>query len=322
MAATGRAYKEITFQQLRSFCETARLGSFTAAAAFLDVAHPTVWKQVHALERELGTKLLEPFGRGCRLTSAGELLTELAQPAVASIGGLKRRFQEQLGVTETRLTVVSSPRIMVEDLPDCVVAFEKHHAHARLSVWEVNNEEISGVVEAGGADLGLTASPTEHDNPRLEYSPAYSLDLFLVARADHPLARKRRFRPEDLLKYPIVNAPNSLLTPIISHALNELGVFRTQPRRVEARHAAAIRHYAGMGFGIGLLGRLPKSEPQPGFHERNLSPYFGSISVRFVWRRSIVQAPTTITFMDTVREVLGSTNASGRGKKPRPKKKS
>ena len=104
MARTGRAYKEITFQQLRSFCETARLWSFTAASQFLDVAHPTVWKQVHALERELGAKLLEPFGRGCRLTSAGELLAELAQPAVASIGSLKRTFQEQLEVAETRLT--------------------------------------------------------------------------------------------------------------------------------------------------------------------------------------------------------------------------
>ena len=320
MAKTGRAYKEITFQQLRSFCETARLGSLTAAAKFLDVAHPTVWKQVHALERELGTKLLEPFGRGCRLTSAGELLAELAQPAVASIGTLKRRFQEQLDVAETRLTVVSSPRIMVEDLPDCVVAFEKRHPHVRLSVWEVNNEEISRVVESGGADLGLTASPVEHDNPRLEYSPAYPLDLFLVARADHPLARKRSIRPEDLLKYPVVNTPDALLTPSISHSLAELGVFRTQPRRVEARHAAAIRHYAGMGFGIGLLGRHPNSKPQPGFHERNMSSHFGSITVRFVWRRSIVQPPTTMEFMDTVRTVLGNSKVKGRSKSRRSKR--
>jgi DNA-binding transcriptional LysR family regulator len=139
-----------------------------------------------------------------------------------------------------------------------------------------------------------------------------------VARADHPLASKRRFRPEDLLRYPIVNAPDSYLTASISHALTELGVFRTQPRRVEARHAAAIRHYAGMGFGIGLLGRLPNSVPQPGFHERNLSQYFGSITVRFVWRRSIAQPPTAIEFMDTVRTMLGESQAGFRSKGRRP----
>jgi hypothetical protein len=51
------AYTEITLQQLRSFCETARLGSFTAAAASLGLAHPTVWQQVHAVEREFGEQL-------------------------------------------------------------------------------------------------------------------------------------------------------------------------------------------------------------------------------------------------------------------------
>ncbi len=58
-----RAYKDITLQQLRSFCETVRVGSLTAAADALGLARPTVWKQVHALERQLGMLLLEPHAR-------------------------------------------------------------------------------------------------------------------------------------------------------------------------------------------------------------------------------------------------------------------
>jgi hypothetical protein len=75
-----------------------------------------------------------------------------------------------------------------------------------------------------------------------------------------------------------------------------------------------------MGFGIGFMGRLANSAPQPGFHERNLSSHFGSITVRFVWRRSIVQAPSTIEFMATVRTVLGSSRSSGQSKNRRRKK--
>ena len=78
--------------------------------------------------------------------------------------------------------------------------------------------------------------------------------------------------------------------------------------------------YAGMGFEIGLLGRHPDGKPQSGFHERNLSSQFGGITVRFVWRRSIVQAPTTIEFMDTVRTVLGISKAGARTKTRRSKK--
>ncbi len=306
MAKTGRAYKEITFQQLRSFCETARLGSFTAAAEFLDVAHPTVWKQVHALERELGMQLFEPYGRGCRLTGAGRLLAELAQPAVASIGTLKRVFHERLQVTATRLTVASSPRILVEDLPQSVVAFEKLQPRVQLSLAEVTSDEISIAVETGKADLGLTARPTDQDNPRLEYAPAYRLDIFLVTRADHPLASKRTVVPEDLLKYPVVNAPDSFQNPSINLALSDLGLFRTQPRRVETHYAAAMRRYVELGFGIGLSGRLPKGAPQAGFHERNMSRFFGSVMVRFVWRRGVLQAPAAREFIETVQQTLGS----------------
>src|SRR5262245_66612414 len=79
------AYKDLKVQQLRSFCETARLGSLTAAAAALGFAQPTVWEQVHALERLLGAKLIEREAYGCRLTDAGRVLLEFAAPLVAGM---------------------------------------------------------------------------------------------------------------------------------------------------------------------------------------------------------------------------------------------
>ena len=63
-------FKEVSLQQLRSFCETARLGSLAAAANSLGLAQPTVWEQVHALERVLATKLLQRQARGSCLTAA------------------------------------------------------------------------------------------------------------------------------------------------------------------------------------------------------------------------------------------------------------
>src|SRR5262252_8234799 len=89
-----RAYKETTIQQLRSFYETAHLGSFVAAAASLGLANPTVWQQVRALERDLGVRLLEPDGRGCRLTEDGAVLAQLVGPLVSGLASLKRRFRE------------------------------------------------------------------------------------------------------------------------------------------------------------------------------------------------------------------------------------
>ncbi len=52
-------FKEMSLQQLRSFCEASRLGSLAAAADSLSLSQPTVWEQVHSLERVLGTRLLD-----------------------------------------------------------------------------------------------------------------------------------------------------------------------------------------------------------------------------------------------------------------------
>src|SRR5437660_863564 len=91
--AKNRPYKELTFQQLRSFCETARLGSFAAAAKSIGLTHPTVREQVLSLERAFQVKLIQPHGRGCHLTAEGRLLAEIAAPLVTSATALRPRFE-------------------------------------------------------------------------------------------------------------------------------------------------------------------------------------------------------------------------------------
>ena len=111
-----RAYKEITLQQLRSFCETVRLGSLTAAADSLGLARPTVWKQVHALEDYLGIQLVEPHARGCEPTEAGRMLADQVSPLITGIASLRQSLQSGGQVHETQLTVAASSRLLVRTI--------------------------------------------------------------------------------------------------------------------------------------------------------------------------------------------------------------
>src|SRR5205809_6854510 len=94
------SYKEIQLQQLRSFCETARLGSLTAAAESLGLAQPTVWEQVHALERALAVTLVEREAHGCRLTESGRRVAELAAPLVQGMAAFRHSVRQALGQVE------------------------------------------------------------------------------------------------------------------------------------------------------------------------------------------------------------------------------
>ena len=62
----------MTLNQLRTFLAVAETGSVRAAAHDLVVTQAAVSASLAALQKSLGVTLLEPDGRGLRLTAAGQ----------------------------------------------------------------------------------------------------------------------------------------------------------------------------------------------------------------------------------------------------------
>ncbi len=299
-------YKGMHFQQLRSFCETARLGSMAAAASSLGVSQPTIWAQVHALEREFGTPLVETHRRGCRLTEAGHLLAELASPLVNGFESLKRAFHERHGDQVASLTVAASQRILIEDLPEPIAVFEQEHPHVRLILLERMSGHVAEAVAAGEADLGLSTEAEAGDlGPHLVFEPAYDLDILLITPSDHPLVRRSRLSLRDLRGFPLVNAVTGFPRPDIARTLEQLGVFRAQGRRIEAVNTPVIRRYVEMGFGVGIVVGRPDQVGSRQLHERSLRRHFGHATVSLIWRKGVVPPVHARTFADTVQTVLG-----------------
>ena len=287
----GRVYKDTTFQQLRSFYEAARLGSLSAAAASLGLAQPTVSQQIHALERQFGEPLLEPFGRGSRLTEAGRLLADLAGPTVLNMTLLKRQYEEVRGRLEQRLIIAATPRTLVEDLLECLTVFTPRHPCVRVTLREFGRDQVPTVVQAGEVDMGFMGEwsgrkeTPQATYPWLEFEPWYQLDTMLFTPVDHPLARRRVVRPRDLLGYPLLNGPEGMPDLPIKDQLTKLGIFRQPPACVEAALAASIIRLVALGFGIGLIGVAPGKAAPAGVHVRDMTRYFGRQNIYLVWRK-------------------------------------
>ena len=66
-------WKSVKFDwnRARAFLVTAEEGSLSAAARALDMAQPTLGRQVTALEQELGVVLFDRVGTGLVLTPGG-----------------------------------------------------------------------------------------------------------------------------------------------------------------------------------------------------------------------------------------------------------
>jgi LysR family nitrogen assimilation transcriptional regulator len=78
-------------RQLKYFAKVAEAGSFTQAAAILDVAQPALSRQIRDLELELGVSLLLRNGRGAVLTDAG---IKFLRRAKMILDDSDRAFQE------------------------------------------------------------------------------------------------------------------------------------------------------------------------------------------------------------------------------------
>ena len=292
-----RAYKDITLQQLRSFCETVRMGSLTAAADSLGLARPTVWKQVHALERHLGMKLLEPHARGCRPTESGTALVKLASPMVTGIGSrLQRGAGATLTTVESHVRLAATSWLFLDDMPPCARNLEHRFPHARLTLNEMNVDQVPAAVRSELADLGFAASGAVVDETWLVYEPATNSTSFSLHRQiTHLPASGGSARPIWRIMHWSISS--SFADPEICQRLEKLRLAQTQPRRVEASSYAAIRRYVALGYGIGLVAVSVLHQRDPSFHERSMSHELGRLMVYSIQRRGALQGEAHREFL-------------------------
>jgi DNA-binding transcriptional LysR family regulator len=300
--ADAPAYKDVTLRQLRSFCETARLGSLTRAARELRLAHPTVWKQVHALEEHFGVRLVEPHVRGCRLTDDGRVLAELAGPLVTDVERLRSQFRTERARLGSRLSVASSARILIEALPDVVEDFLRAHPAVEISLRQLEDARVADAVESGEADLGLTANPFRPETrPMLSCALSGRVEVALIAPRDHPVARLRSVGPRDLGRWPLVNSRESFRDPSINAKLEHYDAFRARPRRVEAFAGDTIEEYVRRGYGLGVIAVWRSRTGLPGLWQRPMGRWFGRVSVYVVTKKRPKREGLVRDFMDGFR---------------------
>ena len=84
-----------SLNDLRAFEAVARLGSMRAAADELSLTHGAVSRRVAKLADDLGLVLVEPAGRGLRITAAGQLLASSMNRALALVNGTIDTLQDR-----------------------------------------------------------------------------------------------------------------------------------------------------------------------------------------------------------------------------------
>jgi DNA-binding transcriptional LysR family regulator len=298
-------YKELSFQQLRSFLAVRRLESYARAAEELGLATPTVWEQLHALERHYGLPLFERRGNRMLPTAVGERLFAMVRPLVAGLDSVKEVLHEESGALPECITVLSGPRILLEDMIEPMARFQKVHPSIRLRVLHTGGEDLDPLVERGEVDLALTLEPGPRVSPApgVEHEHAYEMDYLLVAPPRHPLARRRRLRLQDIAQYPlIVGRPEAYARHRVEEVFYRVGLSKSLTIAVETSSDAFSLGCVQAGMGVAIIAGSPRGLLCRGLWVRSLRDWFGTARFTFVWKRGALLRPSVRQLADVIRE--------------------
>ena len=182
-------------RQLRYFTSVAEAGGFSKAAARLRVSQPALWRQVRALERELGVRLFDRVGRRVRLTGQGEDLVALGRDLLAraeSFGERARAF----GAGDTGVLRLGATPQVLEALAGFLASYRRSSPGVSLRLVEDGGAELPARLEAGDLHLALSLA----GDPRFRGRLLFPVRVVAVMPARHRLARRRIVEVSDLVQ--------------------------------------------------------------------------------------------------------------------------
>src|SRR5215467_4015465 len=144
---------KVQLRQLEYFTAVAETRHFTRAAEAVHVAQPSLSKQIHTLERELGAPLFRRARGNVTLTPAGETLLPLARRILADADNARLQVQELVGLARGRLRLGATPSLSTVLLPDALRRFCATYPGIDIFVEERGGRDLVRLLAQGELDL-------------------------------------------------------------------------------------------------------------------------------------------------------------------------
>jgi LysR family transcriptional regulator, low CO2-responsive transcriptional regulator len=190
------------FDQLRTFVEVAKLGSFSRAGQKVYRSQSAVSAQIRQLEQEYGEKLLDRVGKSVRLTPAGEVLFEYAGKLLALRNESQRAVADQAATPRGMLSIGANEATCLYVLPEIFEEYHRLYPAVRISIYRNFSRKILERVEEGTVDVGIATLPVKSSCLRVH--PIFRDRIMLMASAGSPLAKRKSVRTSEIVDQPLI----------------------------------------------------------------------------------------------------------------------
>jgi DNA-binding transcriptional LysR family regulator len=244
-------------EQLRAFAQVAREGRLTVAARQLGMSQPGLSRQLQALEKELGVRLLVRTPGGAVLTDAGERFLPHARRALDALAAGTAELGELTTTPRGMVSLGALQTVGMYLLPELVREFKSRYPEVLPRLSEGMHDALEGGIARGELDLCIMSLPLRRVD--LVAQKLWEEEMVLVVPGGHRLARlKRPVALTEVVEEPLVVIPGMSGTHALEAACEARGV---KPRvAVEVDNAEGLRRMVEQGLGVALLPALMARE--------------------------------------------------------------
>jgi DNA-binding transcriptional LysR family regulator len=294
--------------QLTYFVAVVRTRHFTRAAESVHVAQPSLSKQIHTLERELGTPLFNRARGNVTLTPAGETLLPFARRILADVDNARVQVQELVALARGRLRLGATPSLSTILLPDALRRFRDAYPGIDLVVEESGSRDLVRLLAHGELDLALIILPLHTRDPALATTPILREPLVVAAPADGSIVRVKSLRVRDLQRYPLVMYREGY--DLRDATLAACRRARIEPRfAVEGGELDAVLRFVESGLGIAVVPSMVL-EGRPGLLRIPFASPGLSRTIALAHRRDVDPPASARVFRSMLAEHLAGAARS------------
>ena len=229
--------------QLEALDAVVQHGNFSVAARARQMSQPSIHRSARELERVLGVPLFEKTSFGITPTRAAEELARRARLAFAEIEQARADIHALSGGESGRTVIGAMPLARSYLLPAALLEFTQEHAQHGVAIIEGTYEHLLAGLRSGESEVLIGALRDPAPAPDVLQEHLSDDPLASIVRAEHPLARRRRFTTANLRNFQWI-APRAS-SPLRAHfnaLLASTGIEMPSPP-LECNSLAAARAF-------------------------------------------------------------------------------
>src|ERR1700688_652209 len=237
------------FDQLVTFLQVAKLGSFSRAGEKVFRSQSAVSSQIRLLEQEYGDKLLDRSGKSVRLTPAGRVLFAYSERLLRLRDESLLAVADQGATPRGTLLIGANEATFLNVLPEVFAEYCRLYPGVQISIYRNFSYKIIEKLENGSIDVGIVTLPIK--SPSLKVHSIFRDQLMLMVNPQTPLAKQKHVSVADIVTQP-------LLLPRTGYSRRVMDkLFRPHHAELQVRmelpSIGMIKSFVAAGLGVSLI---------------------------------------------------------------------